>query len=121
MSDWDVQTIPYLRVMHHRRTGTGMGNLIHANVRKGKMFYTLGYQPLFYFVRTLYRIIDKPYFLGSFLNIYGYFYASISKEEMPADNEFINFIRNEQKERLKSMIPFQSNRQVVKTSRMINL
>jgi glycosyltransferase involved in cell wall biosynthesis len=121
MNGWEVQTVPYLRVSHHRRTGTGMGNLIHANIRKGKMFYTLGYQPLFYFVRTLYRIIDKPYLIGSFLNIYGYFFASISKEESPADNDFIRFVRNEQRGRLRSLLPFQKKRQVVKTSRMINL
>jgi glycosyltransferase involved in cell wall biosynthesis len=121
MHGWDVQTVPYLRVLHHRRTGTGMGSLIHANIRKGKMFYTLGYQPLFYLVRTLYRIIDKPYFIGSFLNIYGYTFAALKGEGSPADKDFINFVRNEQKGRLRSMLPFQSKKQVVKTSRMINL
>ena len=119
MYGWEVQTVPDLKVFHHRRTGTGMGNLVHANIRKGKMFYTLGYQPLFYFVRTLYRIIDKPYLLGSVLNIYGYFLASLSKEERPGKNDFIDFVRNEQKGRLRSLFPFQTKRQVVKTSRMI--
>lgn len=121
MMGWQVQTLTELKVLHHRPTGTGMGSLSKANFRSGKMFYSLGYSPVFLMVRCLYRIFDKPVLIGSILNIAGYFSAFIKKEKCPAGDEFINFIRSEQKERLKSFLPFHKKRSIVKTSRMIKI
>jgi poly-beta-1,6-N-acetyl-D-glucosamine synthase len=121
MMGWEVQTLAELKVLHHRPTGTGMGSLSKANLRSGKMFYTLGYSPIFLLIRCFYRIFDKPVLIGSILNILGYLSAYIKKEKCPAGDGFINFIRSEQKERLKSLLPFQRKRQVIKTSRMIRI
>lgn len=121
MMDWEVQTLAELKVHHYRPTGTGMGSLSKANLRSGKMFYTLGYLPLFLLVRCFYRIFDKPVLLGSILNIIGYCSAFIKREKCPAGDEFIKFVRGEQKERLKSFLPFQKKNHVVKTSRMIKI
>jgi glycosyltransferase involved in cell wall biosynthesis len=118
MMEWDVQTLTELKVHHHRLTGTGMGGLLKANFRGGKRFYTLGYLPLFYLVRCFYRILDKPFLIGSMLNIMGYFCAFITNERCPAGETFIKFVRSEQKERLRSFLPLQKKRHVVKTSRM---
>ncbi len=121
MAGWDVQTLTELKVLHHRPTGTGMGSLSKANLRSGKMFYTLGYSPIFLLVRCFYRIFDKPVLIGSTLNIFGYFSAFIKKEKCPAGDVFINFVRSEQRERLMSLLPFNKKRPVVKTSRMIKI
>ena len=121
MMGWDVQTLAELKVHHHRPTGTGMGSLSKANLRSGKMFYTLGYLPFFFLVRCFYRIFDKPILIGSLLNIIGYLSAFIKKEKCPAGNAFIDFVRSEQKERLKSLLPFKKKGHVVKTSRMIKI
>ena len=118
MMGWDVQTLTELKVHHHRLTGTGMGSLLKANFKRGKMFYTLGYLPLFHLVKCFYRILDKPFLIGSMLNIMGYFWAFITSERCPAGKTFIIFVRNEQKQRLRSFLPFQKKRNVVKTSRM---
>ena len=121
MNGWDVQTLTELKVYHHRRTGTSMGSLSLANLRSGKMFYTLGYSPIFISVRCFYRFFNKPVLIGSLLNIVGYFTAYIQKEKCPAGDTFINFVRSEQKERLKSFLPFKKKKHVVKTSRMIKI
>ena len=121
MMGWEVQTLAELKVYHHRPTGTSMGSLSRANLRNGKMFYTLGYSPFFLLVRCFYRIFDKPVLIGSILNIIGYFTAFIKKEKCPAGETFIKFVRNEQKERLRSFLPFQKKKQLVKTSRMIKI
>jgi glycosyltransferase involved in cell wall biosynthesis len=118
MMGWDVQTLTELKVHHHRQTGTGMGGLLKASFREGKRFYTLGYLPLFYLVRCFYRILDKPFIIGSMLNIMGYFLAFITNERCPAGETFIKFVRGEQKERLRSLLPLQKKRCIVKTSRM---
>jgi len=121
MMGWDVQTLAELKVHHHRPTGTGMGSLSKANLRSGKMFYSLGYSSVFLLVRCFYRIFDKPVLIGSILSIWGYFSAFIKKEKCPAGDAFINFVRSEQRERLKSLLPFHKKRHVVKTSRMIKI
>ncbi len=61
MAGWDVQTLTELKVLHHRPTGTGMGSLSKANLRSGKMFYTLGYSPIFLLVRCFYRILINQF------------------------------------------------------------
>lgn len=121
MMGWQVQTLTELKVIHHRPTGTGMGSLSKANFRNGKMFFTLGYSPAFLFVRCLYRIFDRPVLIGSILNIFGYLYAFIKKEKCPAGDEFIKFVRIEQKERLKSLFLFWKRNHAIKTSRMIKI
>lgn len=119
MNGWEVQTLAELKVLHHRPTGTGMGSLSKANFRSGNMFFTLGYSPIFLFVRCLYRIFDKPVLIGSILNITGYFSAFVKKEKCPAGDAFIQYVRSEQKDRLKSFLPFQKKDKQIKTSRMI--
>lgn len=121
MMGWDVQTLSELKVLHHRPTGTSMGSLLKANFRKGEMFYTLGYSPIFFLVRNFYRIFDKPILIGSMLNIIGYISAFIKREKCPAGNTFIDYVRSEQKERLRSLLPFQKKGHVVKTSRTIKI
>lgn len=121
MMDWDVQTLTELKVLHHRPTGTGMGSLLKANFTKGKMFYTLSYSPIFFLVRNFYRIFDKPVLIGSILNIFGYFTAFIKREKCPASNPFIDFVRREQRMRLRSLLPFNKKGPIVKTSRMIKI
>lgn len=121
MMGWDVQTLTELKVHHHRQTGSGMGSLLKANLRSGKMFYTLGYSPIFFLVKNFYRIFDKPILIGSLLNIIGYISAFIKREKCPAGNTFIDFVRSEQKARLRSLLPFQKKGHVVKTSRTIKI
>ena len=67
---------------------------------------------------TLALAFDKPFLIGSMLNIMGYFWAFITNERCPAGETFIKFVRSEQKERLRSFLPLQKKRHVVKTSRM---
>ena len=121
MMGWDVQTLAELKVLHHRPTGTSMGSLLGANFIKGKMFYTLGYSTIFFLVRNFYRIFDKPVLIGSILNIFGYFTAFIKREKCPASDAFIDFVRREQRIRLRSLLPFNKKGSIVKTSRMIKI
>jgi poly-beta-1,6-N-acetyl-D-glucosamine synthase len=121
MMGWDVHTLAGLKVLHHRPTGTGMGSLSKANLRSGKMFYTLGYSPIFLLVRCFYRIFDKPVLIGSILNLLGYYSAFIKKEKCPAGDSFVDFVRAEQKVRLRTLLPFNKKRSIVKTSRMIKI
>lgn len=121
MNGWEVKTITELKILHHRPTGSGMGNLLKANFRNGKMYYTLSYMPVFFLVRCFYRIFDRPIIIGSILNLIGYLSAFITKENRPAGNEHLNFVRGEQKERLRSLFLFSKKGTAVKTSRMVKI
>jgi glycosyltransferase involved in cell wall biosynthesis len=102
---WTVQTFPELKVMHHRRVGVIAGKIFQARFRHGMMNYTLGYHPLFQFIRCLLRMKDKPYFVGSMLMLCGYCWASIRRYEKAIPAEFMNYLRSEQTARLWSLVP----------------
>ena len=102
MDGWEVQTFPAIEAFHHRHTGRAGGNLLKSRFREGKMFYALGYHPIFYMIRSLYRVIDKPYFWGSMFQIYGYLWSTMKKTERPIPQKVVEYLREEQIQRLKS-------------------
>lgn len=104
MRGWVVQTFPEIKVRHHRIVGSGQGDILKARFRAGNMFYLLGYHPLFFIVRSIYRMIDRPFIIGSVLQISGYFLASIRREERVVSADFVKFLASEQIQRIKSLL-----------------
>jgi len=99
MKGWQVKTITEQIVLHY-------GNVTAASFKqrfnRGYSFYTLGYHPLFHVMRCIYRIQEKPVFTGTFAEISGYVYASItSRIEVSA--ELRQFLRNEQSNKIKAL------------------
>jgi glycosyltransferase involved in cell wall biosynthesis len=102
MKGWEVRTFPDLRVLHHRRVGTGNSSVLKTKFREGRRFYLLGYHPLFYALRTLVRFKDRPYGCGAVLQICGYAWYSFRCEKRPVSDDFIRYLRWEQILKLKS-------------------
>lgn len=99
MNSWTVRTFPELHVMHYGYTGRGSGNILKAKYNRGIRFYQLGYHPLFQLMRSIYRIIDWPYIIGSFIEMYSFFLCYIRHEKMMLPYETISFLRKEQMQR----------------------
>jgi glycosyltransferase involved in cell wall biosynthesis len=97
---WKVQTFPELKVLHHRRVAAINGKILNARFRQGIMNYSLGYHPLFQFLRCLLRIKDKPYFVGSMMMLLGYLGASLLRYKKVVADDFIEYLRSEQLSRL---------------------
>jgi poly-beta-1,6-N-acetyl-D-glucosamine synthase len=103
MHGWDVRTFSDLVVCHHRRVSSGTGGVIRTKIRYGMGHYCLGYHPLFEFIRLAYRVMDRPYFVGSGLIACGYLWAWLSRIERGVPQEVVQYLRAEQKQRLHAM------------------
>jgi glycosyltransferase involved in cell wall biosynthesis len=99
---WKVQTFPELKVLHHRRVAAIKGKILQARFRQGVMNYSLGYHPLFQLIRCLFRIKDKPCCLGSLMMLLGYCWASFLRYKKAVPDDFVQYLRSEQKSKLSS-------------------
>ena len=105
MNGWEVRSFPEYRVYHHRPTGTAGRSVWSARLRGGYRDYTIGYHILFEFFRMLRRMVThKPYVIGASLGFLGYLIAMFRGFERPVSDEMIEFLHEEQLERLKRII-----------------
>lgn len=106
MRGWRVRSFKDTIAYHHRRIGTTRENLIRSKFRYGLKDYSVGYHPLFMTLKCIHRFKEKPYIIGGILNLSGYFWAWIRREPKAVSDEIVQFVRNEQLNRLASWIPF---------------
>jgi len=104
MNGWEVRTFPEYKVLHHRRVTTGKSNIIATRFYQGTTNYLLGYSSIFHIMRSLFRIMGKPFFIGSIVSIIGYYYAYFQRRKRKLPDNAIRFLRNEQIGRLRSYI-----------------
>jgi poly-beta-1,6-N-acetyl-D-glucosamine synthase len=100
MHGWKVRTFPDIHVMHHRRVMTGNRNILHTRFRQGMTHFLLGYHPLFQLARSLFRVPDKPFLIGSLMTFCGYWWGYLTRMERPVPAEVVRFLRSEQLKRL---------------------
>lgn len=103
MRGWKVRAFENLHAFHHRRVSGGSGRVLKSRFRHGVSHYLLGYHPLFEIMKCAYRVQDRPYLLGSLCTLAGYAWSAAAGYERPVSDEFVEFIRKEQKERLRSI------------------
>ncbi len=101
MHGWKVKTFPNIEALHHRPIDTEKHGRLHARLREGIRFYLLGYHPIFFAVRSLYRAMEKPYIVGSILRLWGYLFSCLKRPARPVSDKFINYLRSEQIQRIK--------------------
>jgi glycosyltransferase involved in cell wall biosynthesis len=98
---WDVRTFRDLGVRHHERVSTGGRSILHTRFKKGIINYSLGYHPVFHVMSSLLRCRTKPYVVGGFAMIAGYFWAAIKHVERIFPPDVVRYLRHEQMHRLK--------------------
>jgi poly-beta-1,6-N-acetyl-D-glucosamine synthase len=103
MRGWKVQAFPDLKALHHRSTGTG-DNLMRYLYRQGKMDYALGSLPSFEFVKCARRVTDNPFVIGAAVRWAGFCVSSLRRSPRLVSKEFIDYLRDEQRQRLRTMI-----------------
>jgi biofilm PGA synthesis N-glycosyltransferase PgaC len=96
MKGWEIEAFPELRILHHRHTGAG-DNLLRHRFRQGRMDYSFGSYPLFEIIKCLRRIPEKPVFIGGGMRLAGFAWSYICKDRRPVSDEFIAFLRMEQR------------------------
>ncbi|MQY78712.1 MAG: glycosyltransferase [Bacteroidetes bacterium] len=102
MHGWEVKTYPDIKVLHHRRTGTAQENILLSKFNLGLRDYSIGYHPLFEVSRCMWRMMEKPYILGSSLRICGFIWAFLQREKRALPGDIIRYLRREQLKRLSS-------------------
>jgi len=99
MRGWRVQSIRELKVLHHRPTGTA-GNVVRYKYRQGKLDYSFGSHPLFEVIKCLRRFPERPFAVGGAARLIGFVGSYLSNDPRLVSEEFVAFLRNEQKQRL---------------------
>jgi len=102
MRGWSVKSFSDLKVMHHRPTG-GADRVLHHRFREGKMDFSVGSHPAFELIKCARRIPAHPVAIGALTRLAGYCWSYARKEPRLVSPEFVSFLRNEQKGRLKLM------------------
>lgn len=103
MKGWEVQFFDDVRLFHHREMGSRMWRFGSSKFIQGRMYRTLGYHPLFFLMKTVYRVGEKPWIIGSVFLFCGYLYASFIGENGALNQEAATFLRQEQVEKMKGI------------------
>jgi len=105
MHKWNVESFSDLEVFHHRGKSFGFGcSILRYRFTGGLRDYSMGYNPTFFILKALTRILEEPYFIGTLFRLAGYFWAVVGRYKKEVPFEFISSVRKEQITRLKSAL-----------------
>lgn len=100
MMGWSTGNFRNTHFIHHRPTGTE-GGLLRTRINNGKEFYIMGYHPVFMFIRSIFKIMERPYIIGSLLTMLSFINCYFNKKiKRIDDKDLITFIRRKQMRRL---------------------
>ena len=105
MKGWNTMSFdhPDARLIHHRLMGSSDRNVLRGRLRWGRGIYFMGYHPLYALASGIFRMREKPFFIGGLLIIAGYIKAAwqrIPRYEYPG---FRAYLQNWQINKLKAL------------------
>lgn len=95
MLGWCSRSFLDLQIQHHRWTGAAYGRWGNI-VKNGKTDYVSGYHPAFIAAKSVARLGQRPYVLGSVALLYGYVGAFLQRIPRVDDPELITYLRQQQ-------------------------
>jgi len=103
MYGWRTRSIrhPDLNFIHKRQMGSSYNGILTGRIRWGKGQYFMGTPVLYIFAIGFYRMLEKPFIIGGFFIVYGYFKSMIQKSTRYTDLDFRKSLNAWQMERLK--------------------
>lgn len=104
MHGWTTRTFPEFPVQEHRFTGSATAHPLRSRAKEGLRMYSLGYSPLFFLVRCVYRFRERPFLIGSCAAYFGFLKAAFARHPKMVSSEFVQFLRSEQRRKLKRLI-----------------
>jgi hypothetical protein len=108
MQGWQTRTFPERICIHHRVMNSAMNKGLKLKFRWGQSDYRLGSHPLWELVRGIYQMSKRPYLMGGFLILCGYFFSFACRHPRYVSAEFLRFRGKEQMQHLARSIRSQS-------------
>ncbi|SPF40180.1 Glycosyltransferase [Candidatus Sulfotelmatobacter kueseliae] len=115
MKGWQVESIPRLKIFHHRHTGASSHPIRNA-FRLGRLDYSFGSDPMFEVVKCLRRLKERPRFVAAMTRLLGFAWCYLSGEEKAVPAEFAAYLRKEQRSRVSSLFSTQTFRFSLRSS-----
>jgi biofilm PGA synthesis N-glycosyltransferase PgaC len=106
MKGWKVRKSLSNKVLEHRPTGFARGRPLKTMLHDGRKFRLLGYGPLFYGMRCVYRLRDYPFVVGSLTAFAGYIWSMIRRERTVLPAEVVDYLRSEQRLKIRQKFGF---------------
>jgi poly-beta-1,6-N-acetyl-D-glucosamine synthase len=98
MHGWRVESIPALKMFHHRHTGASSRPIRNA-FRLGRLDYSFGSDSFFEILKCARKFRDKPFLVVGFVRLLGFAWSYVSGEKKGVSEEFAAFLRKEQRAR----------------------
>jgi len=95
MLGWSTLSFTDLLINHHRWTGEAYGRWGSIS-KNGKTDYVSGYHPLFVIAKSMVRLFQRPYVIGSFALMCGYLQAFFARTPRVDDPQLIRYLRRQQ-------------------------
>ena len=108
MHGWQVRSFREIIFYHLRDTGSEGCSVFRACFKNGIRSYIVGYHPLFFLARSVYRTMDHPLYINTVLLMLGYIYAWKSRLPKPLPAATLTYFKKEQIQRLKNMLGIKS-------------
>lgn len=99
MLGWTSRSFLDVQIQHHRWTGAAYGRW-GGIAKNGKTDYVSGYHPLFLLAKSVARLWQRPYIVGSAALLYGYISAYVQKTPRVDDPQLIKYLQRQQLARL---------------------
>ncbi|HLH34447.1 MAG TPA: glycosyltransferase family A protein [Alloacidobacterium sp.] len=96
---WTTQGFNDCRLLHHRLTGSADG-AVRDRVKHGVACYISRYHLLFVMSSCLYRLVKKPYVIGSAAMFYGFLKGHFSDLPRVKDKQYVRYMHAQQLRRL---------------------
>jgi glycosyltransferase involved in cell wall biosynthesis len=100
MLGWSSKSFLDVQIQHHRWTGAAYGRW-GGIAKNGKTDYVSGYHPLFLLAKSVARLRQRPYILGSLALLYGYISAYLQKTPRVDDPQLIKYLQQQQLAKLR--------------------
>tara|TARA_X000001036_G_scaffold355460_1_gene337268 strand:- start:3380 stop:4414 length:1035 start_codon:yes stop_codon:yes gene_type:complete len=100
---WKTENFKDIIADHGRRTGAHKGRL-GSSFEAGKFSYQMGYYWPFFIGKCIHQMKDFPFFIGGLTMFLGYMWSKLGREKMTSNEEIRNYLKREQKEKLRSFI-----------------
>jgi poly-beta-1,6-N-acetyl-D-glucosamine synthase len=115
MKGWTAESVPELRIYHHRHTGKA-GSILRHKFRQGRMDYALGSDAIFEVLKCIERFAESPWIAGGACRLAGFSWSWIRRDKRPVSDEFVAYLRSDQRQKICSILSRSNQHAIAKGS-----